>query len=202
MQNKRMFNVDDVMKFDKQFMKDFRSGGVLPHTSTLYAKPPQGRKELKMKTFIIKNLITGELKGRVTCNSLAAAQEHFDALMPNMTGHDMLFEVKQEQERPCYNCGKMSYPKCGAITTHCEWCNTDRSCVFIMEPCEHQLPKVIQAAQTNSTATAHNNAMATAQINNIVSLLRDGFVEEAIGELESYQRLNNAPLNISRTVAH
>lgn len=34
----------------------------------------------------------------------------------------------------------MNRPKCGAPSRGCEWCNTDRTCVYLMEPCQHQLP--------------------------------------------------------------
>jgi len=47
-----------------------------------------------MKTYMIKNLITGEIKGKCVVNSLEAAQEYFDIMLPFMTSNDMLFEIK------------------------------------------------------------------------------------------------------------
>ena len=45
------------------------------------------------RLFMIKNLITGEVKGKVYCYTLAAAQEYFDTFLI-LTKNDMLFEVK------------------------------------------------------------------------------------------------------------
>ena len=47
-----------------------------------------------MTTYILKNLITSEIKGKVTCGTLAAAQEYFDIMFPIMSNNDMLFELK------------------------------------------------------------------------------------------------------------
>jgi len=47
-----------------------------------------------MKTYMIKNIITGEVKGKIQTHTLAAAQEYFDIILPCMTGNDMLFEIK------------------------------------------------------------------------------------------------------------
>ena len=47
-----------------------------------------------MKKFTVKNLITGEYKETICVNTLAAAQEYFDAMYPYLGSNWMMFEVK------------------------------------------------------------------------------------------------------------
>lgn len=46
-----------------------------------------------MKTYLLKNIITGEIYGKVSCSGLASAQEYFDILFPYKL-NAMIFEVK------------------------------------------------------------------------------------------------------------
>ena len=50
--------------------------------------------EMETKIYIIKNLITGEIYGKVSTYTLAAAQEYFDIMFPYASNYAMLFELK------------------------------------------------------------------------------------------------------------
>lgn len=47
-----------------------------------------------MTTYFLKNIITGEILGKVTCHTLASAQEYFDVMFPYASSNVMLFEEK------------------------------------------------------------------------------------------------------------